>query len=56
MNVGLARTKIMSKSKGAGDIPFMFAYKLVAGPLLFRRDVFLAGKGALDESTLLYLS
>ena len=41
-NYGLARGKITSKSKEAGNVPFMFAYKLVAGPLLYRRDVFLA--------------
>jgi hypothetical protein len=42
-NYGLARGKITTKSKAAGNVPFMFAYKLVAGPLLYTRETFLVG-------------
>ena len=39
-NYGLGRGKIPTTDKKA-NVPFMFAYKLVAGPLFYRRDVFM---------------
>jgi len=39
-NYGEGRGKIPTVDKKA-NVPFMFAYKLVAGPLFYRRDVFM---------------